>query len=293
MKLLAPFFKTRLAPTPSGFLHLGNAYSFFLTHYLAKKADAQVLLRIDDIDVTRKEDAFVQEIFEDLNFLEINWDLGPKNLLEVSTNSQLSRLSKYQVALKKLKEVDAVYACTCSRNDILKRNPSGFYDGHCRNKFHNLESDQVSWRFKTDCHEKYFLKNEFGAINESVISDELFDFIVKRKDGLPAYQLSSLCDDETFKIDFIFRGQDLFSSSIAQIALAKKLEMNSFLKARFFHHELLYNESGKKLSKTAGDTSIKYFREKGYTRNQIIQLIKDALSPSAAKTLTSLISHES
>ena len=108
------FHKTRIAPTPSGYLHVGNVLSFAVTALLAQKSGAKTLLRIDDLDQPRVNKLYLQEIFDTLNFLEIPWDEGPRNLKEFDSDySQLHRMPLYMQALKQLADEKLVFACSC------------------------------------------------------------------------------------------------------------------------------------------------------------------------------------
>jgi len=233
------FTKTRIAPTPSGFLHLGNVMSFLITADLAK--GAKILLRIDDLDRDRVEKEYVEDIFETLDFFGIDYDEGPRNYDEFENKwSQLHRLHLYNAALEKLRP--HVYACTCSRTQLVEDNP-------CRYKDLPLDTPNASWRVRNK------------------------DFIVRKKDGFPAYQLSSVVDDLHFGIDLIVRGQDLWDSTQAQLYLAGLLEEPAFTNIQFFHHPLLEVVPGQKLSKSAGDTSIQYLRKQGMSKDEILALI--------------------
>src|SRR5579863_8142302 len=134
-ELTRSFSKTRIAPTPSGFLHLGNALSFAITAAIAERTNAKILLRIDDLDRERVRKEYVQDIFDTLNFLEIPWHEGPRNFSEYETEySQIHRLKWYQTALEQLKNSGQVFACNCSRAQIRANNPDEIYPGTCREK---------------------------------------------------------------------------------------------------------------------------------------------------------------
>jgi len=258
------FAKTRLAPTPSGYLHLGNAYSFALTVSLAKKTGAKILLRIDDLDRERVNQQYVQDIFDTLTFLEIQWNEGPRNMDEYETVwSQLHRMDIYHNALQQLKESGAVYACSCSRTQI--------HTCTCRDKSIHLDAENVSWRLQTDNEKELSIKTLDGDIIKTKLPVEMKDFIVKKKDGYPAYQLTSLIDDLHFGIDLIVRGEDLWPSTIAQHYLAEVLQQPGFKKIIFHHHPLIMETEDKKLSKSAGATSIKYLREQGETVEDVYE----------------------
>ena len=262
--------KTRIAPTPSGFLHVGNILSFSLTAGLARHAGASVLLRIDDLDRERFSVDYLEDIFETLRFLGISWDEGPVGVEDFERNwSQMRRMRLYEEALGLLRESGAVFACTCSRSQLAGL--QGGYPGTCEERRISLDADGVSWRLRTEG-----------------LAGEMRDFVVRKKDGFPAYQLTSLVDDLYFGVDLIVRGEDLRPSTLAQLWLAEVLSAatlrdgasgegvfarNVFRNARFYHHPLLVTAAGEKLSKSAGATSIQYLRQQGFTPADVYQLI--------------------
>jgi glutamyl/glutaminyl-tRNA synthetase len=271
---LASFNKTRIAPTPSGFLHLGNALSFIITAAVAKQSNAKILLRIDDLDRERAEKDYVEDIFETLRFLDIHWHEGPKYFAAYETQwSQIHRLSLYNAALQQLKESGHLFACTCSRTQVLKGNPDGSYSGACRNKGLPLDAPNACWRVRTDPNSKLRIKAWEGSVIEATLPRSMKDFIVRKKDGFPAYQLSSLVDDVHFGIDLVVRGQDLWDSTLAQLYLASLLQQPAFTNVTFLHHPLLEAAPGQKLSKSAGDTSIQYLRKEGMSKDDLYKLI--------------------
>ncbi|MBW4888310.1 hypothetical protein KXQ82_01225 [Mucilaginibacter sp. HMF5004] len=266
----AIFNKTRIAPTPSGFLHLGNALSFAITAALAHKTGAKILLRIDDLDQARMRSEYVQDIFDTLNFLEISWHEGPRDMGDFNKHwSQVQRLGLYNNALNRLKQSNSIFACSCSRADIPE---SGIYPGTCLNKGLPLDTPNTSWRFKTDSNPIAVRTFPSGIVN-SRLSPDMRYFIVRKRDGYPAYQLASLVDDLHFGIDLIIRGQDLWPSTLAQLQLANRLDENAFVNTNFYHHPLLMADGNKKLSKSAGDTSIKYLIEQGKNAADIYTMI--------------------
>jgi len=261
----APVFtRTRIAPTPSGFLHLGNALSFAITAALARKANARILLRIDDLDRERVENAYVQDIFDTLHFLEIPWDEGPKDITEFEKEySQLHRMNLYAEALQQLQDNGDVFACTCSRSQVLRDGPDGAYHGTCRDKNIPLDTKDASWRLRTTDAKELSVKTLQGSIIQTRLPASMQAFVVRKKDGFPAYQLSSVMDDLHYGVDLVVRGEDLWPSTLAQHYLAMILGQDAFLNTRFYHHPLLEEYSGKKLSKSAGATSIQHLRKQG------------------------------
>ena len=244
---------TRIAPTPSGYLHLGNVLSFALTVGLAKKTGARVLLRIDDLDRERADPRYIADIFDTLHFLEIPWDEGPADALAFERDwSQVHRMPLYEQALKALK--DHLYACNCSRSDIARISPDGAYPGTCRDLHLPLDGENVNWRFRADP----------GVMK---------DFVIRKKDGFPAYQLTSIIDDAHFGVDLVVRGEDLRLSTEIQLYLSGFLPGDPLRNTTFYHHPLLLDEENRKLSKSEGATSIQFLRKAGKTRADVYALL--------------------
>ncbi|WP_214072815.1 glutamate--tRNA ligase family protein [Mucilaginibacter sp. dw_454] len=267
------FTRTRIAPTPSGYLHLGNALSFALTAAIARKTGAKILLRIDDLDQQRVNHLYVQDIFDTLNFLEIPWDEGPRNVIEYHDEwSQLHRMDMYDDALQQLAEQRGVFACKCSRSQLQ----GDSYPGNCINKSLPLDTPETAWRLYTD-DRPIDLKTLTDGITTIRLPETMKNFVVKKKDNFPAYQLASIVDDLHFGVDLVIRGEDLFPSTLAQLFLADVLGVTAFANTTFHHHPLLMEDDDKKLSKSAGSTSIKYLREQGRTAAEVYQNIVSML----------------
>ncbi len=251
--------RTRLAPTPSGYLHLGNAFSFALTAAMAKRSGARILLRIDDLDRARIKRAYVEDIFDTLAYLEIPWNEGPRDYREYETvYAQVHRLPLYDDALRRLRERDAIFACDCSRSSLMQRHPQGYYTGTCKHRGLPLDGAGYSWRVDT---------------STAAIPAAVRDFVVRKKDGFPAYQLASVVDDVHFGVDLIVRGMDLQESTQAQLYLADLLGYVGFTQATFHHHGLLTVQGNEKLSKSAGATSIQALRREGMRKADAYRLI--------------------
>ncbi|GAA4901605.1 glutamate--tRNA ligase family protein [Mucilaginibacter defluvii] len=265
MDMPSVFRRTRIAPTPSGYLHIGNALSFIITAGLAAETGAQMLLRIDDMDRARADERYVQDIFDTLGFLNIPWQEGPRDPQEFNSGwSQMLRLDKYNAALEQVRKSGQVFACNCSRSQLKGL---AAYPGNCRYKNIPLDEPGVSWRLKTE-PATISIKTLNGYITEP-LPVEMTDFVIRKKDGYPAYQLSSAVDDVLFNVDLIVRGQDLWASTLAQLYLAQ-ISGLPFSNVTFYHHPLLLGSDGTKLSKSAGATSIKYMREQGYSTEEVL-----------------------
>jgi glutamyl-tRNA synthetase len=272
------FAQTRIAPTPSGYLHLGNAYSFLLTKALAKKHGAKILLRIDDLDRDRYRPEYVEDIFATLDFLEIKIDQGPKNSKEMeSTWSQVHRLPIYTEGLDQLEQSKLTFSCTCTRSQILQIDPRGIYLGQCLDRRMPLTKNESSWRINT-LDADFLDYIAYPATPKSaLIPEEASCYVVRKKDLFPAYQLTSLLDDLHFGVDLIVRGQDLFPSTLAQLDLARILGKEGFAKTTFYHHALLKGPDQSKLSKSTGAYSIRQLRQDGKTLADLFQLLGQSL----------------
>lgn len=277
MDRLPSFRKTRIAPTPSGYLHLGNALSFLVTASLARKTGARIFLRIDDLDGQRARPGYVQDIFDTLRFLQIGWHEGPRSPEECEARyAQIHRLELYRRALEQLREGGHLFACTCSRADILRINPDGTYPGTCRDKEIPLDRAGVSWRLHTDPVTPLRVNHPDGSVTTAVLPGSVHYFVVRKKDGLPAYQLTSLVDDLHFGVDLVVRGADLWPSTLAQLYLASVLRQPRFAETSFYHHPLLKDAYGQKLSKSAGAPSIRHLRHNGRGLADLFELIAQA-----------------
>ena len=227
---------SRIAPTPSGYLHAGNAYNFILTYLLTRSLGGVLHLRIDDYDLGRYRREFVQNIFDVLEFLGLCYDKGAKNVSDFEQNfSFKTRAKRYENALKKL---DEIYICECTRatKDAYE---NGIYTKICKDKKLKFIKDKTAIRLSVDEND------ELGR----QVAAQMGDFVIYKKDFTPAYNFASVIDDEDMGINLVVRGEDLLPCTLAQRYLAKRLNF-SFLNAKFIHHKLLL-DGGKKLSKSS------------------------------------------
>lgn len=266
------FRLTRLAPTPSGYLHLGNIYSFSITARLAALSGAETLLRIDDLDRVRVRPEYVQDIFDTLSFLGIPWQHGPRDPTDFENIfSQSKRDPFYQTQLEALAAAGLVYACNCTRAQLEAHGETG-YPGRCREKQLPLNGADSCWRFRTDADRKIEVNTIDRGLVSTTLPATMHDFVVRKKDGHAAYQLASLCDDVHFGTDLIVRGADLWDSTLAQLSLAKAIGQESFQAATFYHHELFYEQGGK-LSKTTGAASVHFMRTNGASAAEVFERV--------------------
>lgn len=261
---------TRIAPTPSGFLHEGNIFSFLLTRALADKFNGRIILRIDDLDGERCRKEYLDDIFACLSLLDIRYDAGPANTADFLTNhSQQLKLEYYNKWLETLKTTGLVYACSCSRKKINELSVSGQIRCACRMKHLPLNTAGTALRIFVPAETGITINDELSGRQVIKLSSLMGDFVICRRDGKPAYQLTSVIDDVDAGVNYIVRGEDLLPSTAAQLYLASLLQLPSFSQSKFLHHPLLRDPDGVKLSKSAGSLSIKSRMETGINPREI------------------------
>lgn len=261
--------RSRLAPTPSGFLHIGNAYNFLLTEALCGQGTLRI--RIDDLDAPRVRAEYLDDIFESLQWLGIQSSEGPRDRSEQQAGySQSQRIPGYNSLLQQLVKEGLVFACNCSRKELMQHSSDGQYPGTCLHKNIALDTADVTWRMLMPDKEVmiHFTDGITGNQEINLWSKHRY-FVVRRRDGLPAYHIASLYDDVYYQINTIVRGQDLLSSTAAQLYLARLLNLETFRDTTFYHHPLIVDEQGNKLSKSAGSTSLKALRGTGVSASTI------------------------
>ncbi len=246
--------KVRIAPTPSGFIHAGNAVNFILNAALAKsQPDGRILLRIDDIDADRKRPEYVEDIFRALDWLGIEWDEGPQSPDDFERHwSQHRRVGLYEAFLQKLMDNNVVFPCQKSRKELTAQ--GAIYPEAWKKQPISLRDPDTAWRANTP--------------PELPLSC----FVVRRRDGLPAYQVASICDDVHFGITDMYRGDDLRASSAAQRWLAGAAGETNFERVRIYHHPLLTGTDGTKLSKSAGAGSVRDLGDDKVVKSTLLQI---------------------
>jgi glutamyl/glutaminyl-tRNA synthetase len=254
---------SRLAPTPSGYLHLGNAFSFILTWLLVRRLEGKLHLRIDDLDSARLKRDCLEDIFIQLDWLGLDYDSGPQSPDEhLKYYSQKFRIGNYREALSSLREKGSVYACRCSRKQYLAISKDGLYPKTCLNKNLDLDQPNMIWRFKSDSTNKSNIDFFESFTEDQSLAMHLGDTILLRRNRTPSYQIGSLVDDMIDKSTLIVRGVDLYPSSMFQISMAEKLRWTLFSEICFVHHSLLKDSTGKKYAKSEGGYSLKDLKQK-------------------------------
>ena len=249
--------RSRIAPTPSGYLHIGNALNFMLTWLWVRKQNGVLRLRIDDRDVYRTRPGYLDDIFSTLQWLGIDWDEGPQTVAQQQSSfSQSLRDERYYELINNLILTGKVFACSCSRSQLVRG------QCNCVDRAINPYTPDTALRVNTAGQIISFNDEKTGPVQVDLNRD-MGDFVIRRRDGIPAYQIVSLADDVDFDINLVIRGQDLYASTAAQLYLASLLHLPQFAQTKFHHHRLITDRYGNKLSKSAGSMSIQTMRQQG------------------------------
>jgi glutamyl-tRNA synthetase len=262
-------YRGRLAPSPTGHLHLGHARTFWVAQQRAKENGGELILRNDDLDSTRFKMEFVGAMLEDLRWFGFEWNEGPDIGGAFAPYNQSERMNFYRATLEKLKEGNFIYPCTCSRKDIqaATRAPHAndddepIYPGTCRSKRKSeIINKKFSWRFRVPDGEAIsFVDGHFGE-QRFVAGKDFGDFVVWRGDDVPAYQLACMTDDAAMQITEVVRGADLLVSTARQILLYRALGLAV---PDFFHCDLMLDDQGERLAKRHDALSLRTLRERG------------------------------
>lgn len=255
----------RLAPTPTGYMHLGHARTFLTAQERAREAGGKLLLRIEDLDRARCKEAFVAALEEDLAWAGLSW--------ESEVVRQSERLGWFREVLGRLQEAGAVYPCRCSRKDVAEairaphvegREP--IYPGTCRERSFAFESEEealaINWRFRVPDGERIsFVDGRLGE-RSFVAGEDFGDFLVWRKDGFPSYELAVVADDMAQGVTEVVRGEDLLMSTARQLLLYRALGADA---PAFYHCALVLDTEGRRLAKRAGAMGLRELRARGET----------------------------
>ena len=272
---------TRFAPSPTGRLHLGHAFSAALGHEAARAAGGEFQLRIEDLDRTRSRFEFVDAIEEDLRWLGLDWDGEPL--------VQSQRSEAYSDALDRLKVQGLVYPCFCSRSDIAAalsapHGPaSSHYPGTCRGLPDDPERRAAtahSWRLDSGkAIERAGLPDwtELGGRSFKAGRGDIDDEILARKDAPAAYHLACVVDDSATSVTLVVRGMDLRQSTPVQRLLQMLL---GFPEPEYFHHPLVVHDDGRRLAKRDLAPTLKELRESGADGLALAARLRTGLLPS-------------
>lgn len=277
-------YRGRLAPSPTGHLHLGHARTFWTAQQRAQAAGGVLVLRSEDLDASRSRADFAAAMLEDLRWFGFAWQEGPDLGGPYAPYNQSGRREYYRAAFEQLRATGAIFPCNCSRRDVQEsagaphEAPPGeawtpdepIYPGTCRSgnpAGHPAPAcPGVNWRFRVpDGAVLEFADRHYGA-QSATAGAHFGDFIVWRKDDTPAYQLACVVDDAAMAITEVVRGADLLLSTFRQLLLYRALGLAA---PGFCHCPLLTDEDGVRLAKRHEALSLRSLRDQGRSPENI------------------------
>lgn len=272
----------RLAPSPTGAQHVGNARTYLLAWLSIRARGGRVILRIEDVDSPRVKSGAEQQAIDDLRWLGLDWDEGPDVGGPHAPYRQTERLSLYQAALAQLRAAERVYPCTCTRTDIAAAasaphagQEGPIYPGTCAGRTATdaellaAQGTSFAWRFRAVDRVIEFT-DLFVGNQRGVPARELGDFIVAKADGTPAYQLAVVVDDHAMGVTEVLRGDDLLPSAFRQLQLYAALGDTP---PQFAHVPLVVGPDGRRLAKRHGDTRLSTLRQQGISAERLVGLL--------------------
>ena len=290
MKSASPTYRGRLAPSPTGLLHIGHARTFWIAAQRAAEHQGQLILRNEDLDPQRCRPEFAAAMLEDLRWLGIRWAEGPDCGGPVGPYAQSERRAHYLAAWKSLQERGLIYPCTCSRRDVAQSasapndsDDEPMYQGTCRPRSLAVELCStgqpgaavptwagpagVNWRFRVPDGEQICFTDLHLGAQTMIAGRDFGDFIVWRRDDVPAYQLAVVVDDAAMGITEVVRGADLLKSTARQILLFRALGLPL---PAYYHCDLVRDEKGVRLAKRHDALSVRKLRESGWSAEEVL-----------------------
>lgn len=270
-------YRGRIAPSPTGYLHVGHAKTFWAAQERAQAQRGVLVLRNDDMDAARCKPEFVEAMVIDLRWFGFEWQEGPDVGGPFGPYNQSERYSFYRDTLAKLERGGFIYRCVCSRKDLqtaaraphAEEDEEPIYPGTCRDlKPEQIGNRKFCWRFRVPDGESIsFNDGNFGP-QGFVAGKDFGDFVVWRADDVPAYQLACVADDAAMEITEVVRGADLLVSTARQLLLYRALGLPTPL---FYHCPLVTDAAGIRLAKRHDALSLRQLRAKGETPESIRQ----------------------
>ena len=273
MTAIASPYVGRLAPSPTGLLHLGHAATFWRAFTRAREHRGTLLLRNEDLDKKRSKLHFVEAMVEDLDWLGISWQPPMLN--------QSERLPLYRQAFEQLLATGLVYNCSCSRKDLSRvaqaphenADPEPLYEGRCRANIVRSSDEAptpgAAYRLRVPDGEAIAFTDRNLGPQSFAAGKDFGDFVLWSRDGIPSYQLTCVVDDTATGIAEVVRGLDLLKSTARQILLQRALNLPT---PAYFHTPLLTDEQGVRLAKRHDALALRTLRERGLTPADVIAL---------------------
>jgi len=275
----------RLAPSPTGALHLGNARTFLIAWLLARRAGGRVVLRMEDLDHPKVKPATAREALDDLRWLGLDWDEGPDVGGPHAPYVQTARRTLYRQALQGLQEQGLVYPCVCSRRDVEagqsapQAGEDGLsYDGACRGRFASYDEAAASlpagrlpaWRFRVSGAGETSFEDGFCGPQRERVGETVGDFVIARDPDGAGYMLAVVADDAAMAITEVVRGDDLLAATHRQLLIYEALGLRP---PRFVHVPLVVSADGRRLAKRHGDTRLAAIRAAGVAPETVVGVL--------------------
>jgi glutamyl-tRNA synthetase len=269
-------YRGRLAPSPTGLLHLGHAATFWTAYERALEAHGILVLRNEDLDPQRSKPEYVHAFIEDLHWFGITWQEGPDIGGPFAPYSQSERHSFYLSAWRRLRDSGNIFPCACSRKDMAESasaphetDDEPIYSGRCRDRVSEAQQYDtpagVNWRFRVPDGERIAFTDLHLGEQSYTAGHDFGDFLIWRRDDVPAYQLAVVVDDAAMQITEVVRGADLLRSTARQTLLLRALRLPQ---PAWYHCDLLRDEQGQRLAKRTDALSLHHLREQGLTPEQ-------------------------
>lgn len=280
-------YRGRIAPSPTGFLHLGHARTFWIAAQRTRERHGQLIFRNEDLDSQRCRPEFVQAMYDDLHWLGIEWAEGADCGGPFGPYAQSERRARYLAAWEKLRDLGMIYPCSCSRRDVAQAagapndgDDEPVYPGICRPADSGTaglrmrgtavaacsEPVGFNWRFRVSDGEEITFTDLHLGPQHIVAGRDFGDFVVWRRDDVPAYQLAVVVDDAAMQITEVVRGADLLKSTARQILLFRALGLGV---PEYYHCDLVRDEAGVRLAKRHDALSISRLREMGWSAERV------------------------
>jgi glutamyl/glutaminyl-tRNA synthetase len=271
-------YRGRIAPSPTGLLHVGHACTFWTAYRRAVQNNGVLIFRNEDLDPQRSQARYTSAMMEDLLWLGIRWQEGPDVGGPDAPYQQSLRREFYLDAWRKLRDARAVYPCSCSRKDLALSvsapndgDDEPIYPGRCRDKA--IESSNydapagVNWRFRVPDGEPIQFVDQHLGEQSFIAGGDFGDFVVWRRDDVPAYQLAVVVDDAAMQVTEVVRGADLLKSTARQLLLIRALGLRP---PAYFHCDLVRDEAGTRLAKRHDSLSLRALRRQGLSPEQVL-----------------------
>lgn len=275
-------YRGRIAPSPTGLMHIGHACTFWTAYQRAMENRGTLVFRNEDLDPQRSKASYATAMIEDLHWLGIRWQEGPDIGGPFAPYEQSRRRDVYLESWRRLRDGGRIYPCTCSRKELAlsaaapnEGDDEPLYPGRCRGNIGDAGTYDspagVNWRFRVRDGEAVAFDDLHRGPQSYVAGRDFGDFVVWRRDDVPAYQLAVVADDAAMQITEVVRGADLLKSTARQLLLIRALDLPV---PRYYHCDLVRDRDGVRLAKRHDALSLRALRERGRTAQEVLGMCR-------------------